>query len=132
VIQQTTHDLEEAVGSKYALVIVAAKRARQLKGGDAPRVDGDGHPLTIALDELIAEEVHVLHPQVEETPDLTIGDDVSLADLDAVLGNAGTEDSTLADLSLEDFAGMSLSDLTFGDTPTGDATPPAADAETSE
>jgi DNA-directed RNA polymerase subunit omega len=45
--------IEEQVESKYALVILAAKRAKQIKEGARPLIPTDsGNPLTIALDEI--------------------------------------------------------------------------------
>jgi DNA-directed RNA polymerase subunit omega len=56
--------LEERVGSKYALVILSAKRARQLKEGLPPLVRGSsGNPLTIALEEVAGGKVVALPPE---------------------------------------------------------------------
>ena len=50
--------LENRVSSKYALVIVAAKRARQIKeGATALLRASSGNPLTIALEEVAAGKV---------------------------------------------------------------------------
>ncbi len=47
--------LLERVGSKYAMVILAARRARQLVNGAQPLVETQaGKPVTIALEELRA------------------------------------------------------------------------------
>jgi DNA-directed RNA polymerase subunit omega len=59
--------LEERVGSKYALVIVSAKRARQLKEGLPPLLRASsGNPLTIALEEVAGGKVVALPPDVSE------------------------------------------------------------------
>ena len=59
-------ELIDRFGSSYDLVVVAAKRAQQLRGGAKPLVDTDArNPLTIALQE-IAEGNIVLKP-IEET-----------------------------------------------------------------
>ena len=51
-------DKLENWGSKFALVTLAAKRAKQLKGGARPLVDTDSrNPLTIALEEIAAGKV---------------------------------------------------------------------------
>ena len=51
-------DKLEAWGSKFALVTLAAKRAKQLKGGSPPRIDTDSrNPLTIALEEIALGKV---------------------------------------------------------------------------
>lgn len=63
MIYPSADRLEEKVGNKYALVIVAAKRARQLKEGAMPlgRVSSE-NPLTISLDEIGDEHVVALAP----------------------------------------------------------------------
>ena len=59
--------LEERVGSKYALVILSAKRARQLKEGLPPQIRGSSpNPLTIALEEVASGKVIALPPDVSE------------------------------------------------------------------
>ena len=46
-------DKLENLGSKYALVVLAAKRAKQIKSGVPPTVNtGSRNPLTIALEEI--------------------------------------------------------------------------------
>jgi DNA-directed RNA polymerase subunit omega len=56
--------LENRVGSKYALVIVAAKRARQLKEGAPPLVrSGSANPLTVALEEVAGGKVIPVEPE---------------------------------------------------------------------
>lgn len=56
--------LEERVGSKYALVILAAKRARQLKEGLPPLIrPSSSNPLTIALEEVAQGKVTALPPE---------------------------------------------------------------------
>ena len=52
-------DLEKQVDSKYTLVTLAAKRARELTDGDAPTVgklDTD-KPVSIAMHEIAAEKI---------------------------------------------------------------------------
>jgi DNA-directed RNA polymerase subunit omega len=51
-------DKLDALGSKYSLVIVAAKRARQIKEGARHLVDTkSANPLTIALEEVASDEI---------------------------------------------------------------------------
>ena len=51
-------DKLDAMESKYALVIVAAKRARQIKDGARRLTDSKStNPLTVALEELAAEAI---------------------------------------------------------------------------
>ena len=53
------------VENKYALVIVAAKRARQLKEGALPMVDIDSaNPVTIALEEIAAGKIRFEMPKL--------------------------------------------------------------------
>jgi DNA-directed RNA polymerase subunit omega len=55
---------ENRVGSKYALVIVAAKRARQLKEGAPPLArSSSANPLTVALEEVAAGKVIPVEPE---------------------------------------------------------------------
>ena len=51
-------ELSDRVGGRYALVVAAAKRARQLKEGAVPLVKiSANNPLTIALAEIAAGKV---------------------------------------------------------------------------
>ncbi len=53
------------VENKYALVIVAAKRARQLKEGALPMVEVDsGNPVTVALEEIAAGKIRFELPKL--------------------------------------------------------------------
>ena len=52
------------VQSRYSIVIAAAKRARQLVDGKEPLVPSRGRkPLSIAVDELYHQKVHILPPE---------------------------------------------------------------------
>lgn len=56
-------ELMDRVGSRYSLVVAAAKRARQLKEGAVPLVKcGSDHPLTVALHEIAAGKVIIKPP----------------------------------------------------------------------
>jgi DNA-directed RNA polymerase subunit omega len=51
-------DKLEDRGSKYALVVLAAKRAKQIKSGVQPLINTDSkNPLTIALEEIAAGKI---------------------------------------------------------------------------
>lgn len=51
-------DKLETWGSKYSLVVLAAKRAKQIKNGAPPLIDTDSrNPLTIALEEIASGKV---------------------------------------------------------------------------
>jgi DNA-directed RNA polymerase subunit omega len=63
VIRPPLEELLEQVDSKYALVLAAAKRARQLKEGGLPLVDIDStNPVTIALEEIATGRIRVEAP----------------------------------------------------------------------
>jgi DNA-directed RNA polymerase subunit omega len=60
VIKPPLEELLEQVETKYALVIAAAKRARQIKDGGLPLVDIDStNPVTIALEEIATGKVRI-------------------------------------------------------------------------
>ncbi|MDR7520085.1 MAG: DNA-directed RNA polymerase subunit omega [Armatimonadota bacterium] len=63
MIKPSLEELLERVPSKYALVMAAAKRARQLKEGVLPLVDIDSaNTVTIALEEIATGRVRVEEP----------------------------------------------------------------------
>jgi DNA-directed RNA polymerase subunit omega len=63
VIKPPLEELLEQVDTKYALVLAAAKRARQLKDGGLPLVDIDStNPVTVALEEIATGRVRVDEP----------------------------------------------------------------------
>jgi len=65
VIKPPLEALLDRVENKYALVIVAAKRARQLKEGALPMVEIDsGNPVTVALEEIAAGKIHFEMPKL--------------------------------------------------------------------
>ncbi len=64
MIKPPLEALLDRVANKYALVIVAAKRARQLKDGALPMVDIDtASPVTIALEEIAAGKIRFEMPK---------------------------------------------------------------------
>jgi DNA-directed RNA polymerase subunit omega len=65
VIKPPLEALLDRVENKYALVIVAAKRARQLKEGALPMVEVDsGNPVTVALEEIAAGKIRFEMPKL--------------------------------------------------------------------
>ncbi len=65
MIKPPLEALLDRVENKYALVIVAAKRARQLKEGALPMVDIDSaNPVTIALEEIAAGKIRFEMPKL--------------------------------------------------------------------
>jgi DNA-directed RNA polymerase subunit omega len=70
--------LEREVGSKYALVILAAKRARHLKEGATPLVrSASANPLTVAFEEIAGGKVRPAGPDAEPAK-LTVADELTL------------------------------------------------------
>jgi DNA-directed RNA polymerase subunit omega len=60
LIYPSADTIEEKVGSRYSLVILAAKRAKQIKEGAPVLIDtASTNPLTIALEEIAAGKVTV-------------------------------------------------------------------------
>lgn len=64
------YELADEAGGMYALVVAAAKRAKQLREGRQPVVQSDSNnPLTIAIQELLEGKVLVRPPgEVDEEP----------------------------------------------------------------
>jgi DNA-directed RNA polymerase subunit omega len=64
VIRPSLEELLEQVEIKYALVIGAGKRARQLKEGALPLVDIDStNAVSLALEEIATGRVRVDEPR---------------------------------------------------------------------
>lgn len=54
------------VKSRYSIVIATSKRARQLISGDKAMVSSNGKkPLSVAIEELYAQKVHIMAEDVE-------------------------------------------------------------------
>lgn len=65
MIKPPLEALLERVGNKYALVIVAAKRARQIKEGALSVVDLDTrNPVTAALEEIASGKIRFEMPKL--------------------------------------------------------------------
>jgi len=65
VIKPPLEALLERVDNKYALVIIAAKRARQIKEGALSVVDLDTrNPVTAALEEIAAGKIRYEMPKL--------------------------------------------------------------------
>jgi DNA-directed RNA polymerase subunit omega len=59
--------LVEKTGSRFAVVVAAAKRAKQIKDGSPPLVEtGSKNPLTIALAEIAQGKVLIVPTEGEE------------------------------------------------------------------
>lgn len=61
MINPSFQELEKVSKSRYEIAMMAAKRAKQIIGGDKPLVKGKGSkPVTIALSEIMADKVEKL------------------------------------------------------------------------
>lgn len=59
MIRPVLESLLARVPNKYLLVMIAARRARELHSGQLPLVDVDSQSLvTIALEEVAADRIH--------------------------------------------------------------------------
>lgn len=67
MIRQSTDNLERYIGNKYSLVIVSAKRARQLKEGHpALSRDVSPNPLSVAMREIEDKRIQPVAPPEED------------------------------------------------------------------
>ena len=81
MIYPSADKIDENVESKYALVILAAKRAKQLREGSRPRIGTDStNPLTVALEEI--SEGQIQYRFDEES----LAGREAKADMEAVVG----------------------------------------------
>ncbi len=93
--------LADLVGSRYALAVGTAKRARQLKEGAIPLVKcATKHPVTIALHEIAAGKVVI--KALGEAGDKPITDGRAEDKRDDTLGDADLFDGDMFALDAED------------------------------
>ena len=60
MIYPSADTIEDRVGSRYSLVVLAAKRAKQIKEGSPVLIEtASTNPLTIALEEIAAGKVTI-------------------------------------------------------------------------
>jgi DNA-directed RNA polymerase, omega subunit len=86
MIYPSADKIEEQIDSKYALVILAAKRAKQIKEGARPLVPTDStNPLTVALEEIASGSVQY------EFDEASLAGREALADREAVVGKRELE-----------------------------------------
>lgn len=102
MIYPSADTIEDKVGSRYSLVVLAAKRAKQIKEGSPVLIEtASTNPLTIALEEIAAGKVTIAPasaavaalPDDQETSDILTNDDTSIP---AGTAAGETEDDTLA------------------------------------
>ena len=123
-------DKLDALESKYALVIVAAKRSRQIKEGARRYTDSkSANPLTLALEEIadgqitniLIGEPEKLPTSVAATPvlgglvstmmDEDFSQDSTAAEINALLSGDDEEDDDMVDEIMRPDSGMSVVDL---------------------
>ena len=86
MIYPSADKIDKQIESKYALVILAAKRAKQLKEGSKSLIKTDStNPLTVALEEIASGSI--VH-QFDET---SLAGREALADQEAVVGKRKIE-----------------------------------------
>jgi DNA-directed RNA polymerase subunit omega len=99
MIYPSADKIEEQVDSKYALVILAAKRAKQLKEGSRHLIRTDStNPLTIALEEIADGAINY---QFDED---SLAGREALADHEAVVGKRGIEVTGIEPVAVPDNA----------------------------
>ncbi len=63
----TVEDCMEKVPSRFALVLLAVKRTKQLLEGSDPLVESDNREIIVALRELAAEKVKMVELEKEKS-----------------------------------------------------------------
>lgn len=67
MIYPSADTIEDRVGSRYSLVVLAAKRAKQIKEGSPHLIDTlSTNPLTVALEEIAAGKVTIAVPALND------------------------------------------------------------------
>jgi len=93
LIYPSADTIEDRVGSRYSLVVLAAKRAKQIKEGSPVLIEtASTNPLTIALEEIAAGKVTVA-PASEAVAEL--GDDSDTTEIPGHGADAGSPDGGL-------------------------------------
>jgi DNA-directed RNA polymerase subunit omega len=62
----TVEDCLKKVDSRFALVILAARRAKMIMKGATPLVESDNRPIVNALREVAASKVRFIDPREKE------------------------------------------------------------------
>lgn len=125
MIYPSTDKIDEQVESKYALVILAAKRAKQLKEGSRKRVPIEStNALTIALEEIAEGQIQYRFDEE------SLAGREALSDQKAVVGAREIEvdidplalpdDAELLRLAKEALGGVSIDDTLAGEDEEGE------------
>ena len=117
MIYPSADKIDENVESKYALVILAAKRAKQIKEGGRARINTPSvNPLTVALEEIAAGEIRYAFDA-----DSLAGRE-ALADQEAVVGSRELAVEGIDPLALpENLDALAKATSALGGDLTGDA-----------
>lgn len=70
LVRPAVTDLLKKVDNSYSLVIMTAKRARQIANGETPMtLADDKSPVSLAVDEIYEDKVYKIEEDVEDTED---------------------------------------------------------------
>jgi DNA-directed RNA polymerase subunit omega len=110
MIYPSADKIDEQIDSKYALVILAAKRAKLLKEGARPLIATEStNPLTISLEEIAGGQIGY---QFDEN---SLAGREALADQEAVIGRRDLEVEGVDSLDMpEDLVARAASQLGAG------------------
>jgi len=102
LIYPSADTIEDRVGSRYSLVVLAAKRAKQIKEGSPHLIDTlSTNPLTVALEEIAAGKVTIAAAAPSEEAKVAGGSDEQFeaATIDASLTASKNNESEDIDAS---------------------------------
>lgn len=111
MIYPSADTIEDKVGSRYSLVVLAAKRAKQIKEGSPVLIEtASTNPLTIALEEIAAGKVTIGDPiPVPEKPALA-HEETTPSPIASVISELTNAASTMDDEDGEDDNDADLDD----------------------
>ncbi len=108
MIYPSADTIEDRVGSRYSLVVLAAKRAKQIKEGSPILIDTEStNPLTIAMEEIAAGKVTAQEAEVvpseparaDAAPTHTaVTRPLAVDEFDALLGGPGAAEDAPEEL----------------------------------
>lgn len=106
MIYPSADTIEDRVGSRYSLVVLAAKRAKQIKEGSPYLIDTlSTNPLTVALEEIAAGKVTIAVSSISEDGN---------ASGTAVLGSDSSSTELLSDETSDEGLVTEDKDVTHG------------------
>lgn len=67
LVRPSVTDLLEKVDNRYSLIIMTAKRARQIADGEVPMTKADDKsPVSLAVDEIFEDKVYQVNKEKNE------------------------------------------------------------------